>query len=171
MKIDIRRYSVNDPVPDISSAQLHLLTDEIDSGKTTCIRRWLHEWRKNRIDIFGVVSESVIENGVKVGYDLLDIRTGERRGLIRSQRFQENWQLGRFHFDRRGFARLIEGLLSQRGDLLILDEIGPLELRRKQGFYPLLRHFLQNKENHTRLLIVTRRSEIDALKTTLNQLA
>lgn len=115
---------------------LYALTGPRGAGKTTFCRHLIARARQAGWDVAGVTSPAVIEDGERVGFDAEDIRSGERHGLGRAQP-QPGFsiRLGRWFISPAAlawanqiFARCCPC------DLLIVDEIGPLELVRGEGW-------------------------------------
>ncbi len=146
----------------LNSSAIYLLSGAINSGKTTTLQRWIQQWQADNIKVFGVVAPAIFENNKKVGFDLIDIETKIIYSLIRSVPFANDWQMGRFHFDLNGFERLTDKIIRNSGDFLILDEIGPLELKYQSGLCRLFLHFLT--QTSLTMLIVVRESEVELLK-------
>ena len=64
-----------------SVGRIHLLTGEIQSGKTSLCLEVIEIARKAGIRLGGVISPGVFVSGEKIAIDLLEIRSGERRRL------------------------------------------------------------------------------------------
>jgi len=95
--------------------------------------------RRQGIPPCGFVSPACFENGIKIGIDLVEIHTGERRRLAwprpeETKAPVAGLSTGAWQFDaatlqwaNRSLAKL------PPGRLLIIDELGPLELRTNRG--------------------------------------
>jgi nucleoside-triphosphatase len=105
------------------------------SGKTTLCRRLVEEARVLGLDCAGILGPAQVEAGAKVGIDIEDVRTGERRALAAADDLPARLRLGPWRFDDEavawGRARLDD---ASPCDVLFVDEIGPLELNRGEGF-------------------------------------
>lgn len=112
-----------------------VLSGEPDSGKTTICARVVALARARGLEVAGVLTPPRLAGGCKVGLDVEEIRTGQRRPLAEGigptdGPATECW---RFHPD--GLAWGTEILcLATPCDLLVIDELGPLELVRNQGW-------------------------------------
>ena len=115
---------------------LTLVTGSHGSGKTSWCLAVVRRAYAAGLRLGGLVSPSVFKNGRKVGLELLDLATGERRLLAcrRGNAFGDlwttNWQL---------VAETLEwgnSVLERLRvcDLFLLDEIGPLEFDHGVGF-------------------------------------
>ncbi len=122
--------SVNDIKPGLT-----LVTGPRGSGKTRWCMELIEHARSLGMRPGGLISPAVFENGQKVGIDLLDLMTGEhrrlayRRGDSGGDLWTSDWQLVAETLEW-GNAILEKIEVS---DLLILDEIGPLEFDHGVG--------------------------------------
>jgi nucleoside-triphosphatase THEP1 len=85
--------------------------------------------------VAGLLSPPVLAGGEKTGIDLLDLASGERRRLAERARADLPGTEGLgWHFDPEVLA-LGNTLLSRIAtcDLLLVDELGPLEFGRGSG--------------------------------------
>lgn len=116
--------------------RLWVLSAARQAGKTDFCRQLADLARGAGWDVAGLLSPAVFESGRKTGILAQDLRSGEQRPLARAEdRPPFTLQLGDWHFDPAvldwGDAILGSCLPC---DLLIVDEIGPLELTRGQGW-------------------------------------
>lgn len=115
---------------------IFILSGQREVGKTTFLKHLLAAVPKDKIDCAGLLSPAVFENGQKTGIDLLDLRGGTLKKLA-SLRKNENDGLftERWLFDAE-VMRWGNEILAQATpcDLLIVDELGPIELERGQGW-------------------------------------
>ncbi|MEZ0394820.1 MAG: nucleoside-triphosphatase [Anaerolineales bacterium] len=121
---------------DVNSPPLWLLTGERGAGKTTFCRLLAGHARAAGWDVAGLLSPAVIEAGVKTGILVEEARSGERRRLASAAaRPPFSLPLGRWFFDP---AALAWGNIALQNclpcDLLLVDELGPLELLRGEGW-------------------------------------
>ncbi len=100
-------------------------------GKTTlCLK--VYDALKDKLDIEGFVTREVRERGVRVGFKLIDLKSGEEAWLAKVG-YRSPFKVGKYgvileSIDR--FAERIEGYAN--ADLIILDEIGPMELKSRK---------------------------------------
>jgi nucleoside-triphosphatase len=120
---------------------VYLLTAPSGAGKTTFCRSLADQARAAGWDVAGILSPPVFENGEKVGIRAQDLRTNETRNLaiaastynIRPLTF--DLVLGQWLFSPAALAwgnQILQ--TSPPCDLLIIDELGPLEFLRGQGW-------------------------------------
>lgn len=116
-------------------ASFWIVTGKRGAGKTTFCRHMAELARHAGWDVAGVLSPPRMENGVKTGIFAQDLRHGELR-LLASQ---DSGEIAGAPMCRWVFSE--QTLLWANGalagaipcDLLIVDEIGPLELEREAG--------------------------------------
>jgi len=138
---------------------LLILTGRIHSGKTTRLRRLVSEWRARQIALDGFLSPAVFESGRRVGYDWLDLGTDRCVPFLR-RRGEADWErIGPYFLIPPTLERAKRKIgTHDRRNLLIVDEIGPLELRGR-GVWPALKAALS--EPPLRCLIVVREDILD----------
>jgi nucleoside-triphosphatase THEP1 len=115
-----------------------VLSGESGCGKTSLCTQVAGLARVAGLDVAGLLTPPRLANGRKVGMDVQDVRTGRRRPLAVARSGSdpgagpgtEGWR-----FDPEGLA-WGAGLLGRATpcDVLVIDELGPLELLRGQGW-------------------------------------
>ena len=119
-----------------------LLTGKRQVGKTTVCRQVAELARELGYGPAGVLAPALLgEDGLPVAYHALMVSDGEQRLLARADGNLSGPSTGRYGFDADVFSWVMDGLrgaISQGCDLLIVDEIGPLELEQGKGLAPLL---------------------------------
>jgi nucleoside-triphosphatase len=129
-------------VPD--TGRLSIVTGEIGSGKSTRIRQIVDSSRKAGQLVKGLVTE--VRNGERW---TIDLSTGHAWVLAHPNEGQTGLSTPRYVFDEAGLAHANQVLQASRGaEVLVIDELGPLELLRSQGWVEALeildsRHFDQ----------------------------
>lgn len=122
-------------------SHLWILTGEIGAGKTLACQRLVEEARGRGWDVAGVLSPGVYQNGQKVAIEAVDLRSSERRLLARRR---EVGAVTDVHTHEWGFdpTTLAWGNAvfetAVPCDLLVVDEIGPLELEQGKGWVAAL---------------------------------
>jgi nucleoside-triphosphatase THEP1 len=121
---------------DSEENRLVFITGSIGSGKTSWCMELAHSARDSGISFEGLVSPAVVIEDHKVGIDLRDLQSGEQRRLaiLRTgkDRIPDDIE---WKFDDDTFAwgnRILEKLVGY--PFIILDELGPLELKQGKGF-------------------------------------
>jgi nucleoside-triphosphatase THEP1 len=125
------------------SKHIAILTGPFGSGKTTTCRQLADLARQRGLDYAGIVCPARFDGARKVGIDLINLRTGERRPLAEADDLPADLCTARYRFDTDAMAWGAAILDSACPcDVLVVDEIGPLELERGQGWVnalPILR--------------------------------
>lgn len=116
--------------------EIILLTGEMQSGKSRFCLDLYQLAQDAQIRIRGVISPAVFEDDKKTAIDVIDLKSGVRKRLadLRSSR-PSDLETQRWSF----FPEIVnwgnEVLReSVPCDLLIVDELGPLEFQRNQGW-------------------------------------
>jgi nucleoside-triphosphatase len=106
------------------------------AGKTTLCQRLVDHLRRQGWQTAGVRSPAVLAHGRKTGIQVQDLRTGESRLLARSTADAASpVSTIRWAFDEQALRwgnDVLAGAVPC--DLLVVDELGPLELQRGQGW-------------------------------------
>lgn len=119
-----------------AGGRLILITGPIGAGKTAFCLAAVDWARTLGWKVAGLVSPPVFESKVKVGIDVVDVRSGERRRLARLRLDStgaiatEHWT---FYEDVLRWGNQVLGDVLP-SDLLVVDELGPLEFERGQGW-------------------------------------
>lgn len=113
------------------------------TGKTRWCRALVDQARHQGIAVAGLLAPAVFDGRHKSAIDQLDLRTGETRRLANRQRaFRGRWAFGNdnpraaWSFDDEVIAwgnAILEAELERATELLVIDEIGPLELVHQEG--------------------------------------
>jgi nucleoside-triphosphatase THEP1 len=120
---------------------LVLMTGEIGCGKTTACRRALARLQARGMTPSGILTPARLDaRGHKVGIDVLDLSTGQTHRLA-TYAAGGGETVGCYTFDkaalRWAIARL-KAAVDAGPELLVVDEIGPLELIHGGGFVDVL---------------------------------
>ena len=111
-----------------------LLIASSGMGKTTACLRAVELAQARKLKVAGVLSRPVYQGQVKTAIALRDISTGQARILARANHAGEGPRVGVWTFDSASVAWGQQVLASLPPcDLLVIDEIGPLELEMGQG--------------------------------------
>jgi len=125
---------------------IYILTGKIQSGKTSA----LIKWSAGKTGVFGILTP--VMDGCRFFMDAhsriqFRMEAGETEKAILST--------GRYNFSKAAFehaAEIIRQSINKNG-WLVIDEIGPLELRKK-GFHRVIKESLKN--HRAKLLFVIR---------------
>ena len=140
----------------MSFPDIYILSGPVHGGKTTR----LLEWASSRKDVYGILTPVI--DGKRY---FADARTLEQWPMEALPDEADTLLVGRFSFSRPAFDRAIMLLREciQCDGWLVIDEIGPLELRG-EGFGFVLQDIL--KERKGKLLLVARDKVVENLKKT-----
>lgn len=112
-----------------------LLTGPSEIGKTSVCTETVRLAQQAGFTCAGVLSPARFARGVKVGIDLLDVSTGERRLLANVVASMSQATVGRFRFKSEALAWGTARLRNlPDSDLWVIDELGPLELEQGRGW-------------------------------------
>jgi nucleoside-triphosphatase THEP1 len=145
---------------------LTILTGPGGSGKTTLCRELAAAARRSGCDVAGVLSLGRFAEAQKVEIEAMDLRSGETRPLARRQDPMRpgTLELCSWSFDETSFAWGNE--LLRRATpcgLLVVDELGPLELLEGRGWSAGLDAIASG--GYDRALVVVRPSLLEQART------
>lgn len=126
----------------VSCPPILVLTGEREAGKSSTCLRIAEMARAHGWDVAGMLSPGLFSDGVRVGILAADPRSGHSRPLAVRRWKPETGDLC-YDFDQEALA-WADGVVASSSpcDLLILDELGPLEIEQDRGIvsaFPLLR--------------------------------
>lgn len=108
-----------------------IITGEREGGKTHWLSKFFHLFTDKSKKAGGFLSPGrTNENGDK-DFDLMDLSTGKTMPLASRCKKEGYIRLGRFYFNPGAFDfgnQIIDTALKEKCDILIMDEIGPVEL-------------------------------------------
>ena len=111
-----------------------VITGERGAGKSGYCLRLLAQVRQAGLTAAGIISPAVYTNGVKTAFHAMDAKTSEQR-LCGTRTAADAGTIGCWQMDPAVIAWCNERILqSCPCDCLFIDELGPLEFRKHQGF-------------------------------------
>jgi nucleoside-triphosphatase THEP1 len=118
---------------------IFILSGPVHGGKTTLLESSLPGWASRGLAFGGFLSVAVLDGQGQTEYDLLDLKEGRRLPFLRRTGEPDAERTGPFFFVGRtlDLARAIIHKAAP-GELLVVDEVGPLELEGR-GLWPVLR--------------------------------
>jgi len=132
---------------------IYILTGAVGAGKTTFLRGLVEDLRKAGVPFDGFLSLRVMTGGKPEGYQMLDVRDGRGLALLRRTDYEKGERVGPYVMLPAGLERANRIVKrSRREDLLIVDEIGPLELRGG-GLWPALKPVLFDEGRRSLVVI------------------
>ncbi len=117
-------------------AQRVIITGEIGAGKTTFCSHITNWARRDGLRVRGVISPGVFEDGQKVGISAVNLKNNESRPLayLRNEETSgpktKRWAFSEetIQWGNQFLAR------ATPCDMLVVDELGPIELERGGGW-------------------------------------
>jgi nucleoside-triphosphatase THEP1 len=143
-----------------------LVVGEPRSGKTSWCREYIDWRRKCGSSVGGILSPATEKQRQRIGFNAIDLLTGEEVPFARLSRyrsFKGGEKIGDYTISRQGIlfaCAAIERAVGNKCDLVVIDEVGPLELCGK-GLMPAVELALASPVN---VLIVVRSSLKGALQ-------
>ncbi len=111
--------------------KIYLVTGAIGEGKTAWLVKLTGLLKERGITAGGILALRIMEEGKTTGYDITDILTGERTPFLRHTG-DVTMGVERFTMDDAGYRAGLGALdpsANRAADVVIIDEVGPLELR------------------------------------------
>jgi len=109
-----------------------LVTGDTGDGKSTLLAELAIFFKSRNIQTGGIISPAVFENGVKSGYELINVATSQKKRLSQTQKDDSYVNVGRFYFFREGISFGKAALTvanNQNSQIVFIDEIGAWELQ------------------------------------------
>ncbi len=134
---------------------IFLVKGKMDGGKTTFIKNLIDMLKQKNIRVGGIFSEKVFENNKKIGYDLVNIKTGGSKIFLRKNS-NNTEKIGIYGIVPEAIRTGNEALSPENNTeehIIIIDEVGLLELNGK-GWAKSLNKLTQHNGSH--LLIAVR---------------
>jgi nucleoside-triphosphatase THEP1 len=112
-----------------------LITGPPKCGKSTLISKLINYYSEYNYIIYGFLTPEFKENGKRLGFDVVDIYSGSISKLARIGDFGTGYKVGKYNVFVEKFDSYLENSLNLEGknvDLIIIDEIGKMELYSKK---------------------------------------
>lgn len=137
--------------------KIFIISGKIDSGKTTFLKNLITNLQEKHIKVGGIYSQKIMQNGERIGYDIVDIETNKQELFLRKNQGETNFErIGPFNIFPNAFSLGINSLKPENNTenkLVVIDEIGKLEFSNKAWAESLV-DLLKFQKNH--LLLVVR---------------
>ncbi len=137
-----------------------IITGEKNSGKSSKADEIVKFLQKSGKNVQGIISIGIFSGNDKTGYNAVDISTGKTfqlASVLSGEKFR--LQQGKYYFNQDVFNLLNETLNREStGDIIILDEVGYLELN-EEGFYSSIENFL--KKFKGKIILIVRESLLE----------
>ncbi len=106
-------------------------------GKSTLIKKVIERLKACGVVVGGMLTSDIHEAGQRVGFSIEDIHTGEQGILAHVQLNRTGPMVGKYtvnltDLDRIGTHAITDALARPETQILLIDEIGPMELKSKR---------------------------------------
>ena len=148
--------------------KVFIVTGSIRGGKTTFVKKLIELLKSYNIKVGGILSERVMDGSATIGYDLLNIETGEKVDFLRQNSEYGEGTIGRFTICLKGLEegkKILSSGIQHKNNIVIIDEVGFLEIQNK-GWSVCIDQLLEKSSNH--ILITVRDSYVGKVKTKWN---
>lgn len=115
------------------------ITGKPKIGKSTIIKEVIRRLKAEGIAVGGMLTSDIHEGGRRVGFSIEDISTGEQGILAHVRPHQHGPKVGKYTVNLTDLDRIgthsINAALTQQSEpriIIIVDEIGPMELKSKR---------------------------------------
>lgn len=109
---------------------IFLITGVPGVGKTTALMKTLNILRENGYSVGGMLSREVRENGVRIGFEIIDLHN-QKHGWLAKINQTIGPQIGKYYVNLIDLKIIgVKAILNAIGtcDIVAIDEIGPMEL-------------------------------------------
>ena len=110
--------------------RLIFVTGRPGIGKTSVLLRAVNGLKNRGYEIGGMISRDVREGGVRVGFEIMDFSTGQRGWLAHINQPTgpkiSKYRVNLTDLDAIGVNSILDAI--RNADIIIVDEIGPMEL-------------------------------------------
>ena len=106
-----------------------VLTGPPGVGKTTVVIKASKILQSKGYSVDGFYSREIRERGVRVGFEIVDIKTGEK--IILAHTRIDGARLGKYKVNIKGIEEFVPKLIERAlaySDIIVCDEVGPMEL-------------------------------------------
>lgn len=114
--------------------KVFIITGGIGEGKTTQIHKIVELLSQKNISISGILAPRIMEKGLTIGYDLLDIESNQREPLLRSTEENIYPKIGKYSIFPQGLEKgksILKKSAANKYNLVVIDEVGKLELNNQ----------------------------------------
>ncbi len=114
--------------------KIFIVTGDRASGKTSLLTALTGEFRRRQRSVGGILSPVVWMDSKRIGYDVINIQNGKRVPLCRNEPDGTGIKIGEWIFRDDGIQfgqTALDPSSLIPCDLVIIDEVGPLELDNK----------------------------------------
>ena len=149
----------------VVAGKFFILTGPVQTGKTTS----LIKWSEKRDDVFGILTPVINKlpdgSSGKSKRTFMDAHARHLFDMEATENEKENLIVGRFIFSKINFDKAIQIVRNakNKNGWLIIDEIGPMELRG-DGFREVLKEVIASGNEKQKIVLVVREGLVDEVK-------
>jgi len=112
-------------------------------GKTTlCLK--VYQKLKDKIKVDGFITKEVRDRGIRIGFKIVDLKSGEEFWLAKVGIGKV--KVGKYVVFVENIDRFADKIREFKGDLIIVDEVGPMELKSEK-FIEAVNELVDSREN------------------------
>lgn len=135
--------------------KVFIVSGERAAGKTSFTVKLIKILREEGVIAGGFIAERLMEGPETTGYDLVDLENGKKEPFLRADGNAGSQKIGKFTILPSGLTfgnRIIHSLIHGKNRIVVIDEVGALELRN-EGWAESLRELLDKADNHILLVV------------------
>ncbi len=158
--VDLQIHNLSNSSP--SKAPVFIVSGKVAEGKTTFIKELVSHLASNQLQMAGIYSQRMMNEGETIGYDVVNVRSGISFPFLRIGERAESQKIGKFHILNDGYLKgleILEAEMVNHIDLIVMDEIGKLELKQAGWSMP----FTQWQSLEVPLLIAVRSDFVEEI--------
>lgn len=141
-----------------AAPRIFFITGAVGQGKTTCVQTIVSALQQQGVAVAGLYSPRLLQEGKTVGYDVVDIQNGRRSRFLHIQGDPGMERIGRFYIYPQGLAVGIKALAAVKAEVVVIDQVGPLEMDGGGWLEPLQRWL---RLPHIKLVLTARPDLVD----------
>jgi nucleoside-triphosphatase THEP1 len=132
--------------------KIYIVTGKIGVGKTSLIKEIISKLKMENLKVEGIVTTRIMENEISTGYDILNVSTNEKARFLRTFGDKVQQRIGKFYIYTEGLELGQNSLKTDDAELIVIDEIGKLELEEK-GWHNSLLQIVSHSKSHLLLSV------------------
>lgn len=160
--VNIADSVFNSFINQLQNREVIIISGQKNKGKTTFVANLIKHLKDKNISVQGITALGVFEKNEKIGFNLQNIENEEQKHLC-SVKNIGNTSIGRFYFDEKTIQwgnTIIENIDCLQKGFVIVDEIGPLELKNKGWSESVEKLFLKD---NIKIIWVVRKSLVKSV--------